>query len=114
MCVNLVVFAHVQKHSVSSVSIKKKTNSAPPNDDARKDDEISDKEADTEITDMDTTVIMDQKENKNQENTGTEGWVDVRRKMQKRANPGSNVEIEETSAKKKKSDSGKGEPNSKP
>ena len=58
---------------------------------------------------MDTTVVMDQKENESQENIETEGWIDVkgRKKTGKRANPSSNVETEETSAKKKKSCSGK-------
>ena len=104
----------VEEEQKTTATLLNHPNSAPPNDDAPKDDEISDQEADTEITDMNTTVVMDQKENENQENTGTEGWVEVRRKTHKRANPSSNVEIEETSAKKKRSDSGKGEPNSKP
>ena len=104
----------VEEEQKTTATLLNHPNSAPPNDDAPKDDEISDQEADTEITEMDTTVVMDQKENENQENIGTEGWVDVRRKTGKRANPSLNVEIEETSAKKKKSCSGKGEPNSKP
>ena len=105
----------VEEEQKTTATLLNHPNSAPPNDDAPKDDELSDLEADTEITEMDTTVVMDQKEKENQETIGTEGWVDVKgRRTGKRANSSSNVETEEISAKKKKSCSGKGEPNSKP
>ena len=103
----------VEEEQKTTATLLNHPNSAPPNDDAPKDDELSDLEADTEITEMDTTVVME--ENENQETIGTEGWTDVKgRRTGKRANPSSNVEIEEISAKKKKSCSGKGERNSKP
>ena len=54
----------VEEEQKTTATLLNHPNSAPPNDDAPKDDEISDQEADTEITDMDTTVVMDQKRTK--------------------------------------------------